>query len=193
MGIFMNSQLPLEQLAVYTSHFSWSNKLMRLAWNLVYYSLFRIFFLPFLNNWRLTILRCFGAKIGKGTVIYASARIWAPWNMTTGRGCCIGPNVFYYNPSPIILGNMVTISQNTYLCGGSHDITKLDRPFISAPIVIEDLAWVCANSFIMMGVTIGKGAIVGATSSVFKNVAAWNVVGGNPAKFIKNRTINFHD
>lgn len=193
MGTYMNTNPPLEQLPAYTSHFSWKNKLMRLAWSIAYYSLFRIFFPPFLNSWRVFIIKCFGAKIGKGTVIYANARIWAPWNMIVGRRCCIGPNVFYYNPSPIILGDMVTISQNSYLCGGSHDIASLSRPFISAPIVIEDLAWVCANSFIMMGVTIGKGAIVGATSSVFKNVEPWHVVGGNPAKFIKIRTINHHD
>jgi putative colanic acid biosynthesis acetyltransferase WcaF len=41
-----------------------------------------------------------------------------------------------------------------------------------------------------MGVTIGQGAVVGATASVYKNIDPWTVVGGNPAKFIKKREIN---
>ena len=40
-----------------------------------------------------------------------------------------------------------------------------------------------------MGVTISQGAVVGATASVYKDVEPWTVVGGNPAKFIKNREI----
>ena len=40
-----------------------------------------------------------------------------------------------------------------------------------------------------MGVTIGQGAVVGATASVYKNVESWTVVGGNPARVIKKRVI----
>ena len=61
---------------------------------------------------------------------------------------------------------------------------------ITAPIVIEDQAWVGADVFIGMGVTVGQGAVVGARASVYKDVDPWTVVGGNPAKFIKKRTIN---
>ena len=38
--------------------------------------------------------------------------------------------------------------------------------------------------------TIGQGAVVGATASVYKNVESWTVVGGNPARVIKKRVIN---
>ena len=41
-----------------------------------------------------------------------------------------------------------------------------------------------------MGVTINQGAVVGARSSVFKDVNAWSIVGGSPAKFLKKREIN---
>ena len=46
-----------------------------------------------------------------------------------------------------------------------------------------------ANCFIGLGVTVGDGAVIGATSSVFKDVEPWTVVGGNPAKFIKKRVM----
>ena len=54
---------------------------------------------------------------------------------------------------------------------------------------MEDRAWVAAQAFVGMGVTIGTGAVVGARSTVFRDVAPWTVVGGNPAKFIKQRTL----
>ena len=61
---------------------------------------------------------------------------------------------------------------------------------ITAPILIEDQAWIAADAFVGMGVTIGQGAVVGARAAVFKNVEPWMIVGGNPAKPIKKRVIN---
>ncbi len=56
---------------------------------------------------------------------------------------------------------------------------------ISAPIVIEDYAWISFNVSILKGVKIGEGAIVAAGSVVTKDVPDWTIVGGNPAKVIK--------
>ena len=64
---------------------------------------------------------------------------------------------------------------------------KPDR--ITAPIIIEESVWIAAASYIAPGVTVSKGAVVGATASVYKNVEAWNVVGGNPAIVLKIRKI----
>lgn len=62
-------------------------------------------------------------------------------------------------------------------------------PQTFAPIVIEDQVWIAADAFIGPGIRIGQGAVVGARASVFKNVAPWTVVGGNPAKRIKRREL----
>jgi putative colanic acid biosynthesis acetyltransferase WcaF len=58
-------------------------------------------------------------------------------------------------------------------------------PVISSPIRIGRRAWVAADAFVGPGVTIGEGAVVGARSSVFRNIDPWTVVGGNPARIIK--------
>lgn len=174
----------------YKTHFSLKNKIYRLFWNMAYILLFRPFIGGLFNTWRILLLRFFGAKIDKGCVIYASARIWLPYNLVVGKKTCIGPNVFCYNPKQIVIGNKVTISQNTYLCGGSHDIKDLALGFISSPIIIKDFSWVCANCFVMMGTTVEEGCIIGATSSLFKSTEPWSVYGGNPAKFLKKREIN---
>lgn len=106
-----------------------------------------------------------------------------------GRYACLASDVDCYNVARITIGDNTTISQGAYLCTASHDITDPLNPLITAPIVIEDQTWVAAHAFIGMGVTIGQGAVVGARAAVFKDVAPWTVVGGNPAKFLKNRVI----
>lgn len=58
----------------------------------------------------------------------------------------------------------------------------------SAPIVIKDDAWIGMNVIILKGVTIGRGAIVGAGSVVTKDVPDWSVVAGNPARVVKQLT-----
>ena len=165
------------------------NKLQRLGWNTVRLLFFRPFGLPVFNPWRLFLLRCFGARIGKGCKVYASAEVWAPWNLEMGDYVCLAPRVNCYNVDKIKIGTKVTVSQYSYLCSASHDFEDPRMPLTTAPIVIGDRVWVCADVFVGPGVTIGAGAVVGARSSVYKDVAPWTVVGGNPAKFIKKRVL----
>jgi putative colanic acid biosynthesis acetyltransferase WcaF len=106
-----------------------------------------------------------------------------------GEYSCLASDVDCYNVTPITIGANTTVSQGAYLCTASHDVTNPLNPLITAPIVIEDQAWIGARAFVGMGVTIGQGAVVGATASVFKDVEPWTIVGGNPAKFIKKRTL----
>ena len=151
-----------------------------------------IFFKPFagsiFNSYRVNILKLFGAKIGKGSVVYSSVKVVCPWHLIMGKESCLGPGVkLHYDKT--IIGSKVTVSQNTFLCSASHDISSLNLPFISKPIIIKDYAWIAAECFIGMGVTIGKGSIVGARSCVLKDVPEWKVVVGNPLKIIKERKI----
>jgi putative colanic acid biosynthesis acetyltransferase WcaF len=112
-----------------------------------------------------------------------------PWNLKMGAYSRLGPEVDCYNVDNIIIGAHVTVSQKAYLCAASHNIRTSDFALVHAPIVIEDQAWVGADSFVGMGVTIGEGAVIGARAVVFKNVAPWVVMGGNPAKEIAKRIV----
>lgn len=173
----------------YQDNISYRDKIMRYFWFIIYMFLYRPFAMPIFNFWRITLLKVFGAEIGAGSIVHASAYIPAPWNLVLGKLSCIGPQVKLHFGKTVI-GSKVTISQRAYLCSASHEISSLNTPFISGIIVIEDYVWVAAEAFIMMNVSIGEGAVVGARSAVFKDINPWTVVGGNPAKFIKNRTIN---
>ena len=176
-------------LSAYKNALSRKNQITRIIWTFVW----TVFAQPLPrslgNGWKLFLLRLFGAKVHTKAVVYSSVRIYIPSNLEMDEYSCLSPEVDCYNVDKIKIGAHSTVSQKTYLCTASHDITKSHIPLITAPIIIEDQAWIGASAFIGMGVTIGQGAVVGATASVYKDVEPWTVVGGNPAKFIKKREI----
>lgn len=177
------------EVKAYKNNLSLKNKATRALWGVVYNILFRTLPGPLFYNWRTFLLRLFGAKIGKNCKIRASVKIWAPWNIELGDFVALGQKTELYSVNKIVIGTKVAISQGAYICTASHDITRHGSPLVTAPILIRNFAWVAADAFIGMGVTIGEGAVVGARAAVFKDVEPWTVVGGNPAMPIKKRVI----
>jgi putative colanic acid biosynthesis acetyltransferase WcaF len=176
-------------LSNYQNTLSRKNQINRFLWTIVWILLARPIPRKLANGWKLFLLRLFGAKVHSKAVVYSSVRIYMPWKLEMAEYSCLSPEVDCYNVDMIRIGAHSTVSQKTYLCTASHNITKNHNPLITAPITIEDQAWIGASAFIGMGVTIGQGAVVGATASVYKDVEPWTVVGGNPARFIKKREI----
>lgn len=165
-------------------------KVKRLAWGLTYWLCFRPSPRWFMHSWRRYILILFGAKIGVGCRIAPTARIWAPWRLRLGDFVAIGDEVDLYCVDNITIGAKVAISQRSFLCTGSHNVNSLRRPLVTRPIVIRDHAWICAEAYLAPGVEVGTGAVVGARACVYKEVEDWTIVGGNPAKFIKQRVVS---
>lgn len=168
--------------------FSLNNRLARLAWGIVYVLLFRTSPRPF-HAWRSFLLRCFGAKIGKDCHVYPLAKIWAPWNLIMDDYAGIADDVNCYSMAVISLGKKVVVSQGTYLCTGTHDYEDPNFQLYAKPIHVGDRAWLCAQSFIHPGVTIGEGVVIGARSVVTKDMPNWTVCAGNPCKPIKPRVV----
>ncbi len=160
---------------------------LRAIWNISCLILFRPFPTKFFRGWRNMVLRLFGAKIHPRAGVYSSAIIYKPWNLELNDNAWIGPHTKIYNAAKIVLGKNVTISQYSYLCTASHDFNKRTFDLITSPIIIKDYAWVAADSFVGMGVTIGEGAVIAARASVYRDIEPWTVVGGNPAKIISKR------
>jgi putative colanic acid biosynthesis acetyltransferase WcaF len=102
---------------------------------------------------------------------------------------CLANDVDCYSVAPIKLGVHVTVSQYAFLCTATHDYEDPDLRLIARPIEIGDYAWIAARAFVGPGVSIGEGAVVGATASVYHDVPEWTVVGGNPARVIKKRVM----
>ena len=141
------------------------------------------------RHMRKRILLAFGAKIGSGGYFYRHIKIYAPWNLEIGDGVCIAPFVDIYNKERVVIGSHVVISQDTYICTASHDITSPIMETKNRPIQIGDNSWIAAKAALLPGVRIGEGAVVGACSVVVRDVEPWTVVGGNPAVFLKKRVL----
>lgn len=149
-------------------------------------------------------------EIGKNCIIGGNFIFEANFGeVIIGNNCFIGSSNFICN-SKIIIENNVTIAWgSTFYTHNSHSLDYKERQndmslqlenlrnnkkitenknwgtVISKPIRICKDAWIGMNCLILKGVTIGEGAIVGAGSVVAKDVPAWNVVAGNPARVIK--------
>lgn len=125
---------------------------------------------------RVAVLRGFGARIGSGVVIRQHVRVHWPWKLTIGDHTWIGVDAWLLNLEPISIGSNACISQDAFLCTGSHDYRSPTFEFDNAPIVIEDGVWVAARATVLRGVTIGTGAVVGATALVTQSVPAGSIV-----------------
>jgi putative colanic acid biosynthesis acetyltransferase WcaF len=116
-----------------------------------------------------------------------------PWNLRLGDKTTLAERCEIYNLGFVALGPRVTIAQEAYLCAGTHDFEHPYTPLITAPITIEEDAFIAARAFILPGVTIHRGAIVGACAVVTKDVEERAIVAGNPARRIGERRWRFTD
>lgn len=141
----------------------------------------------FMYSWRNFLLRLFGAQIGENVIIRPTVRVTYPWKLTVGDFAWIGDHAELYTLGNITIGKNAVVSQKCYLCTGSHDFQSEGFDIFQKPIVVEDEAWVAADVYIAPGLTIGKGAVIGARSSVFSNMPEGMICIGSPAKPIKPR------
>jgi len=141
------------------------------------------------NGLRRWLLRLFGAKIGFGVIIRPTARFTYPWKIEIGDYSWIGDDVVLYSLDRIAIGKHCVISQKSYLCTGSHDPEDPAFGLIAASVIINHGVWIATDCFIGPGVEIGANALIGARSSVFKNMPAGFVCMGTPCRPCARREI----
>ena len=143
---------------------------------------------PFMGI-KIWLLRCFGAKIGKGLVIKNNVIIKSPWNLTIGDNVWLGEYCWIDNLDKVAIGSNVCISQGALLLTGNHDYTVSSFPYRNAPIHVEDGAWIGAKSIVCPGVTVHTNAVLTAGSTATKDLEAHGIYQGNPAQKIRERVI----
>ena len=167
--------------------FSLRNRFVRVVWGVAWLLLAR-FTPPPLHAWRRLVLRAFGARVGRGTRVHASAAIWLPRNLELGEQVLIGPGARLYNQGTIKIGAWSVISQRAHLCASTHRIDDPDFQLECRPIVVGERCWVAAEAFVGPGVTMGDGAVLAARGVLFENAEEDGIYRGNPAALVRQRT-----
>ncbi len=162
------------------------NRVVIQVWYIVSATLFRLSPHAFFG-WRRFLLRIFGAKVGVGAKFRPSAVVTYPWNVVVGAHSYIGDDTVLYSLDSVHIGSHVSISYRTFLCTGTHDYTDANFPLVTKPIVVEDQSWLAADCFVSPGVKIGKGAVIGARSTVTADVPSGCIFVGSPARQVAKR------
>jgi maltose O-acetyltransferase len=144
------------------------------------------------NRLRAAFLRAGGIRLGDGTVVGGHLTVAGPGRchrrVVVGARGWINAGCYFDASDQIVLGDDVAIGQRVLVLTQTHDVGPHGRragALRTAPIRVGDGVWIGAGSVLLPGVTIGPGAIVAAGSVVTRNVAADTVVGGAPARVIR--------
>lgn len=168
---------------------------------------FRQFFLHYIPNNIVNIIpfyfirhlyyrKVMGVTIRKGSSIHLRVFIQGANPLKKrgiiGENTSIGRNTYLDLRGGLEIGNNVSISPDVKIITAQHKVDSSNFEYIAKDIKINNYVWIGTGAIILPGVEIGEGAVVAAGSIVTKNINAYEVVGGNPAKKIKERKLGLN-
>lgn len=137
---------------------------------------------------RKSVYRAFGVKVSRSSSIHWRARFFRPEGVTVGDFSTIGNDAFFDGRNGITIGDCVDIAGEIRIYTMEHDIDDPDFATCGGPVVIDDYVYVGTRVTILPQVHIGKGAVVASGAVVTKDVPPYMLVGGVPAKIIRERS-----
>ncbi|WP_454801092.1 WcaF family extracellular polysaccharide biosynthesis acetyltransferase [Mucilaginibacter phyllosphaerae] len=162
--------------------------LKRVLWYYVNLMFFKSAWLP-VKDIKVSLLRLFGAKVGRGVVIKPNVNIKYAWNLSVGNHSWIGEGAWIDNLVMVTIGNNACISQGAILQTGSHNYKKTNFDLITGPITLQDGVWIGCGAIINQGVTAASHSVLTSGSVASKNLEAYTIYQGNPAIAVRTRII----
>ena len=141
------------------------------------------------SDFKVFLLRLFGAKVGKNVKIKPFVNIKYPWKLIVGDNVWIGERVWIDNLGIVTLKDHSCVSQGAMLLCGNHHYKKVAFDLIVGNITIEEGAWVGAMCVVCPGVRVGNHTVLTVNSVATANLLPWGIYQGNPAVKIKERVI----
>lgn len=142
---------------------------------------------------RSVLLKLKGARVGRLVILGKAKFQGRLGNLQIGDQVSLGRCVIALHDM-VVIGRCAVINDGVVLLTASHSISDPQWRHKKQPITIGDFAWIATNAVILPGVTIGRGAVVGAGAVVRESVPDYAVVIGNPsfvAEFERTRELNY--
>ncbi|MBC5825286.1 MAG: acyltransferase [Candidatus Eremiobacteraeota bacterium] len=136
---------------------------------------------------RMDLYRKAGLKVDPTTNIMMHAFVLQARDISIGPNCIIGPFTTLDGRATLAIGRNVNVAGQVLTIGGHHAVDSPTAEGLLGKVVIEDNAWIAMRATILPGVTVGEGAYVAAGALVNRNVEPYTLVGGVPAKKIRDR------
>lgn len=160
----------------------------RACWYPVNELIFKSGWFPFYGLKR-SLLRLFGARVGKNVFIKPGVNIKYPWFLQTGDHVWIGEKVWIDNLALVTIGDNVCISQGAFFLCGNHNYTRPSFDLMVQPIIVESGSWIGAKAIVCGGVTCGSHSVLSVASVATSNLLPYSIYQGNPAVKVKERII----
>lgn len=161
-------------------------RVRRLARDIELYSIYLVGKLP-VHAVRILVLRAWGASIHKTSVIYHGFEVRSARRLTIGPHCSIGNDAILDARGGLTIRSDVNLSTSVHIWTAQHAWDDPDFSYVTAPVVIHQRAWIGPRVTVLPGVTVGEGAVVAAGAVVASDVPEYCLVGGVPAKVIRQR------
>ena len=163
--------------------------LTRVLWVLVSGLFFQTWF-PWPNALKRTLMRLFGAKVGRGVVLKPRVTIKYPWNLVVGDHSWIGENVWIDNLGQVTIGSHCCLSQGALLLCGNHNYKTATFDLMVNDIGLEDGVWIGARASVGPGVTCHSHCVLAIGSTATSDLTAWTIHQGNPAEVKGTRQLH---
>ncbi len=159
---------------------------------LLWYFVNALFFINPLNplsGIKVKLLRLFGARVGERVLIKPGVNIKYPWHLAIGDDCWIGERVWIDSLTTITIGNNVCLSQGAMLLTGNHNFKSRKFDLMVGKIVLEDGAWIGAQSTVCPGVKVHSHAVLAVGSVAARDLEPYTIYQGNPAVAVRKRVV----
>jgi putative colanic acid biosynthesis acetyltransferase WcaF len=143
---------------------------------------------PF-GKFKRSLLRLFGAKIGKGVIIKPSVNIKYPWKLEIGNHVWIGEGVWIDNLVNVYIKDNACISQGAMLLCGNHNFKKITFDLLLGSITLEEGTWIGAKAVVCPGVICGSHSVLTVGSVAIGKLESYSIYQGNPAVKMREREI----
>jgi putative colanic acid biosynthesis acetyltransferase WcaF len=156
-------------------------KIGRVLWSTVAVTLWRWSPRPW-NGLRRTLLRLFGATIGRRVAIDPTVRVEIPWNLTIEDDVRVCDGAILYSLGTISIGRGTLIGPFVHICAGTHDYSSPSFWLLRTPIVIESECVILAAAFVAPDVTVRERCVLRERCGVYADTEPGQVYEGNPAR-----------